>query len=226
MPRPRFCLPAPFARRRGRAAGRVFVFILLRPRPETLTNVDLLLTDHGMPVALTPADASAIEDVAIMLHGAGNQPANPSRCERLVKSSMEILLVGMKILLVALPVLFMIHQAVQTVGTPDVTEVEVLVKEIERREQQILNLKEGLVIEIERREQQTLNLKEGHVKEIEHLEQQTLNLKDESWADARSCADEMAMEKRKSLITQHQVSGIQVLQLFFIYTTDLSLSAL
>ena len=42
--------------------------------------------------------------------------------------------------------------AVRTVDTPGVTDVEVLVKEIERREQQILDLKEG------------------HVKEIEHLE--------------------------------------------------------
>jgi hypothetical protein len=148
-----------------------------------------------LPAVLIPEAANAIDDVAIMLEdGAGNEPANPSRCKRLAKN----LLLGTKILLWALPVLLLVLQAVQTPGTPGVTDVEVLVKEIERRGQQILDLKEG------------------HVKEIEHLEQQILNLEDESWADTRRCADEMAMEKRKSLITQHQVSGIQVQQLFFI----------
>jgi hypothetical protein len=42
-------------------------------------------------LVLTPEAATAIDDVAILLQeGAGNEPANPSRCERLVK----ILLVG------------------------------------------------------------------------------------------------------------------------------------
>jgi hypothetical protein len=53
-----------------------------------------------VPVALTPAAASAFGDVVIMLDEPGDQPANPSRCERLGKFSMRFLLV-------ALPVLFL-----------------------------------------------------------------------------------------------------------------------
>ena len=55
-----------------------------------------------LPAVLIPEAANAIDDVAILLEdGAGNEPANPSRCERLAKN----LLLSMKILLVALPVL-------------------------------------------------------------------------------------------------------------------------